>query len=112
MSKKNNAKCAICGRTYNYCPDCNNAKTFTPWRTIVDTVEHYKIYLIIRDYTNGDINISEAKNELKRLDLSDVDNFDVDVKNAINKIINHNTVPKMKKASKVKENSEEIEILK
>ena len=52
MSDNNiNAYCAICNEGYHICNSCHNQKVFKPWRTVTDTIEHYKIYLAIHRYT-------------------------------------------------------------
>ena len=52
MSEKNiNAYCSICGNGYHVCRSCSEQKTFKPWRSIVDNIEHYKIYLALHEYT-------------------------------------------------------------
>jgi len=62
-------------------------KNFTPWRSIVDTVDHYKIFLIISDYTNKNITKNEAKNELLKVDLTGLEIFIPEIKEAIEKIM-------------------------
>ena len=38
--------CMICGKKYNYCPNC--AKTHG-WNFYADTREHYQIYMILEE---------------------------------------------------------------
>lgn len=102
--EQNNHKCDICGNEYYFCPDCGNAKSFTPWRTIADSVEHYKIFLILRDYTNKYIDITEAKRLLSMRDLNGLDNFRLEIKNVINDILAYQdivTVTSKKKTNKI-----------
>jgi hypothetical protein len=92
MSDKASHICSVCGTEYHYCPDCNDAKSFTPWRTIVDTIEHYKIFLIIRDYTNKDCDISGTKKLLLQIDLTDLDNFVPEMQSVIESILSYKEV--------------------
>jgi hypothetical protein len=87
MSEYLNHQCAICGEKYHFCIDCGNAKSFTPWRTIVDTIEHYKIYMVIRDYVNKNIDKVEAKKQLSQCNLSGLENFIPEIKAAIEDIM-------------------------
>lgn len=87
MSEQLNHMCAICGKEYHFCKDCSDATTFTPWRTIVDTVEHYKIYLIIHDYTNKHIDKLEAKRLLSERDLKELESFVSEIKLVIQDIL-------------------------
>lgn len=99
---KNNAKCSICGQEYNVCITCAKTKTYAPWRTIVDSIEHYKIYIIIRDYTNKYIDKNKAKKLLLERDLSDLDTFVLEIKNIINEIMKEEIVDEIQLTSKPK----------
>lgn len=96
MSENTNHTCAICGTKYHFCMDCGQAKTFTPWRTIVDTVEHYKIFMIISDYTNKHIDKAEAKEQLGKINLSELNDFVPEIKNVINTIMTEEIVQEVK----------------
>lgn len=65
---QNNHWCSVCGTGYYACDSCKEVSSFKPWRTITDTIEHYKIHLIVTDYNNGLIEKTEAKNKLAKLD--------------------------------------------
>ena len=67
MGEYNNSFCRICGTPYHRC----NCKSENSWRRVVDTAEHYKIFCVIRDYTNGVIDADKANTLLGKLDLSD-----------------------------------------
>ena len=110
MSEHLNHQCSICGKKYHFCLDCGNAKSFTPWRTIADTIEHYKIFIIIRDYVNKNINKSEAKLQLNKLDLSEIDIFVPEIKIVIEDILKEEevVVKKINKKSKTHVNSIDI----
>ena len=92
-----NHQCSICGKKYHFCIDCGNAKTFTPWRTIVDTIEHYKIYIVIRDYENKYIDISNAKEQLNKIDLNGLDSFMPEIRSKIEEILSYEHKSKKKK---------------
>lgn len=88
MSKENlNATCSICGKKYHTCVTCSEIKSFMPWRTIVDTVNCYKIFLILRDYTNKSKTKESAKADLEKCDLSEISTFIPEVKSAIEEIL-------------------------
>ena len=53
MSESLNATCAVCGERYHICNACKSVKTYKPWRTITDSAQCYKLYLIVHDYNNG-----------------------------------------------------------
>ncbi len=81
-----NAKCAICNRDYEICNSCKSQKIFKPWRSIVDSIEHYKIYLAIHNHTISK-NKELAKTELEKCDLADLENFKPEIKSVIREIM-------------------------
>ena len=87
MAENNiNAFCKICGVGYHVCHSCLEQKTFRPWRTITDNIEHYKIYLAIHGYTISK-DKEKAKAELQHCDLSDLKNFRPEIKAVIKEIM-------------------------
>lgn len=101
-----NAFCKICGHGYHMCGSCLEQKTFKPWKSVTDTIEHYKIYLAIHKYTISN-NKEIAREELQCCDLSDLENFKPEIKAVIKEIIKE---PKRSKTTskKVEEDIEEI----
>lgn len=83
---KINAHCSICNEGYFLCKSCNNEKKFKPWRTVTDTIEHYKIYMAIHGYTVTK-NKEEAKAALQNCDLSDMESFKPEIKSVIKEIM-------------------------
>lgn len=108
MQEINNATCSICGNPYRICNSCLEQKTFKPWRTVTDNIEHYKIFLAIHGYTISK-NREIAKEELKTCDLSGLENFKPEIKAVIKEIM---AEPKKDKAvpkrNKQIENNERI----
>lgn len=86
MSNTNNAVCSICGKPYKVCRTCAEQKTFKPWRTVTDTIEHYKIYMAVHGYTVSK-NKERAKDELGKCDLSELENFNTEIKKVIKEIL-------------------------
>lgn len=104
MAKNNiNAYCSICGKGYHICNSCQEQKTLRPWRTITDTIEHYKIYMAIHSYTLTK-NKENAKQLLQRCDLSEIKNFNPEIKNVIREITSEEKAVKPIKANEKKQN--------
>lgn len=75
MAEKINHWCAVCGKGYYACDSCNSTKTFTPWRSLTDSIDHFKVFLILKDYNNKFISKEDAKKQLSYFDLSDRESF-------------------------------------
>lgn len=74
MSEKK-LTCTVCGKEYEACITCQNAKTYSSWRNLVDSMEHYKLFILARDYGNGRLNKDDAKTKIKELDISGFENW-------------------------------------
>lgn len=103
MAEKLN-KCAVCGKEYKVCPTCAKIKSFTSWRTITDTINCYRIYMALSDYTNKYSTKAETKKILSECDLSDLEKFNENIKTSIKEIMGK---PKLKKTKLSKEKSSE-----
>ena len=86
MSQELNATCDICGKKYHICSSCKEVKSFTPWRTVTDTMQHYLIFLALSEYTKTK-DKEKAKEELSKCDLSELDTFNENIKTVIREIM-------------------------
>lgn len=93
MAEKINAYCDICGCGYHICNSCKDIKSFTPWRTITDTMDHYKIFLVLSNYTNTKDKV-KAKQELETCDLSELETFRSEIKAVIKEIMAEDKIVK------------------
>lgn len=96
MNEKLNHTCIICGTKYHACDTCATISRITPWKRIVDTPNHYKIYLILNDYNYGIIKKQEAKRQLAQCDLINYKTFNKDVVAVIDTILESNLKQKEK----------------
>ena len=99
MAQELNATCDICGKKYHVCNSCKEVKSFTPWRTVTDTMQHYLIFLALSEYTKTK-DKEKAKEELSKCDLSELDTFNENIKSAIKEIMTE-------RKEKIEETSEE-----
>ena len=86
MAQELNATCDICGKKYHICSSCKEVKSFTPWRTVTDTMQHYIIFLALSEYTKTK-DKEKAKEELSKCDLSELDTFNENIKTVIREIM-------------------------
>lgn len=98
MANKDNATCLICGKKYHLCITCERTRaTWKPWKMIVDNENCYDIYQIINDYMFGKMSKDDAKAKLEKLNLSELNSFNDNVKTVINEIVDEKKVTKVKK---------------
>lgn len=81
-----NATCIICGTKYHCCLSCKEQMSFKPWRTITDSIEHYKIFIVLSDYNNGITTKEDAKKQLENISY-DIGSLKPEVQDQINEII-------------------------
>lgn len=98
------SKCIVCGKEYDVCLSCKNVKSYRPWRTVCDSIDHYKIHLVLSDHTNGFITSEEAKEQLSSIKF-DADELLPALKEHIDEI-NRATAPKPKRGKKSVKNCE------
>lgn len=115
MAEYLNAKCAICDKKYHLCKTCEDVKTFSPWRTVTDTIDCYKIFLVLSEYTKTK-NKVQAKKELSTCSLKEKDTFAPHIKAAIDEIMAESEVKVETSAKEIKEkevkNSQPVKIVK
>ena len=71
MSNKANHHCIVCGRAYHACDNCMQIKTYTPWRAVCDSWDHYQIYMLLRSFQMGLEDTPQILSSLKRLGVSE-----------------------------------------
>lgn len=79
--------CAICGQGYTHCEYCSGVKSYSPWRNIVDTIDHYKIFIIVKDYNEKNIDKEQAKLQLESVDITGWKNFKPEVVKILSEIL-------------------------
>lgn len=87
MDKKLNATCPICGNRYHVCGDCKKTREFTPWRTIADSINCYKICMALSGYTSGNTEKEKTRELLEQCDLSEKNRFLPEIQNTIENIL-------------------------
>ena len=111
MAEYLNATCSICSKKYHLCKSCEDIESFSPWRTVTDTIDCYKIF-VLSEYTKTK-NKVQAKKELSTCNLKEKDTFAPHIKTAINEILAEPEV-KVETFTKEKEvkNSQPVKIVK
>lgn len=61
------ATCIMCGNKYDACLSCKDKIALRPWKTITDTVDCYKLFLIITQYNKGILSKESAKKQLSAI---------------------------------------------
>lgn len=71
MAKQLNHTCIVCGKPYHSCDSCEKIKSYSPWRTITDTFDHYRIYVAIKSFDSGILSLEEVLQELDSLGVTE-----------------------------------------
>ena len=71
MSKEINHWCVVCGKGYHACDSCNEIKSFTPWRSLTDSIEHFKIFTVLKEPYQTMYNNKELKNWYYERNIND-----------------------------------------
>lgn len=81
--------CRVCGKEYPVCHVCANTRTYTPWRIICDTNEHYRIWLVVEQYRKGIMSLESAQKQLTDLgcNMNNITDFIPAVRETIMEII-------------------------
>lgn len=101
-----NAHCSICGRGYYLCNTCSEQRIIKPWRTVTDSIEHFKIYTAIHGYTISK-DKETAKRELQKCDLTGLEHFNPEIQSVISEIME--TPVKVKVSSRKRKEYTEVE---
>ena len=75
--------CAVCYKSYEYCPVCGKDKDKPTWMFTFCSENCHDIYLVTSSYANHKLTANKAKNRLDKLDLSGLNNFGGSYQNII-----------------------------
>lgn len=91
--------CSCCGREYRFCRRCHEDKDKPYWYFCFCCENCKNIYEVTSNFENGNIDANEAKVQLDKLDLSEINSFGESYKSSINKIMK--SVSTKKKSSDI-----------
>ena len=87
----NNRICCVDKKSYHYCPTCYNDANKPKWMTTFCSENCKKIFDILVAETVGKFSTDEARNELVKLDLSHIEDFEKDIKAHVKKVLTDGT---------------------
>ena len=93
MSKTNVSTCVVCGKEYETCLSCKKEMAAKPWRSVADSVECYKLFLVLSRYGNGHLSADEAKKQLQGIKY-DLEALKPSVQDTIGKILKDGSATK------------------
>lgn len=99
--------CIIDGKKYKYCPRCAEYINEPSWKMIYCSDNCKDIDIIVNEYSFDHLTKDEAKEKLENCDLSNIENFNDEIKDAVKSIIS-DTSKKRRRKSEVAEETEEI----
>lgn len=84
---KPNKTCIICGKKYSYCNNCYGDRNKASWYAIFESDNCHELYRICTDFRDKKIDVNEARKELSKCDIKDLENFNKGFKKIIEKIL-------------------------
>ena len=79
--------CSVCRRSYKFCPSCREDSDKPLWYFAYCSENCKKIYEVTSNFEDGLIDEKTAKEQLRKLDLSRLDNIGTSYVASINKIM-------------------------
>lgn len=61
------ATCIICGKEYDACLSCKDKISLRPWKTVTDTIDCYKLFLVLAQFNKGSLTKDVAKKQLSNI---------------------------------------------
>ena len=83
---RHDRECVICGRHYDYCPNCAQYDEKPRWMFMFDNENCKKIYDVVNDYKIGKIDAQAARSRFNNLDMSQRGQFVKGFKRVVDEI--------------------------
>lgn len=95
MGKQNNRICVICGKSYSYCPNCGADAGKPTWYFTFCGENCKDIYNVCTQYRDKELSPTEAQAKIKKLDITNIDNFAEVTQTQIHEILDYKTFKPM-----------------
>lgn len=84
----------MCGTKYHHCDSCRVEDYHRPWLTICDTEQHYKLFRIVKDFSDGNISKYSAVKELKKIGVEkkNISEYKENIQNILNEIFSDKNI--------------------
>jgi hypothetical protein len=92
MANSKLRRCCVDFNEYTYCPHCKEDNPNETWRFCFCSEKCRDIYNITSSFEDGRLTANEAKAQLDKLNLSNIENFGESYKNSIAKIMTEENV--------------------
>jgi ribosomal protein S17E len=87
MMKKNNKKCIVCQTEYTFCPSCSDFDHLPRWMNVYHDENCRNIFNVVSGYTHKRYTKEDAKELLKKCDLSNKHSFKENLNVLIDEIL-------------------------
>lgn len=103
---KNNRICKVDLKPYSYCPSCEKDRDKPIWQTMFCCERCKNVFDALVDNTLKKVSDDETRKILSSLNLSDLNSFELDIKNQIEQLLKENKTEEQ--SEKVKNNKTKI----
>lgn len=104
-----NRTCLCCGKEYQYCPNCQNAKDYPVWKAEFDEMGCKEIFNIVSAYNMKIATAEDVKAVIKKYDITDFNKYKKSIKD---KLIEVSKIPSEKEEIKEEPKVEKTEEVK
>lgn len=105
----NKGICFACGKEYDICPNCpGNEHGFVPWRRMYCSIDHFKLFELIREYKNGKISKEEVIQQLSSIKHDGFEDFNTATGRTLREILSESAAPAEEQPKPVREKRAKI----
>jgi hypothetical protein len=79
--------CIFCGKTYEYCPHCQNDQKYPNWKFNFDSEKCHDLYDVVAGYGMGIKTVEDIKKVLDKYEVTDYTIFSKKLQDKLNELI-------------------------
>lgn len=110
MAERKERTCCVCRDKYKFCNLCGEDRDKPLWYFTFCSENCHDIYKITSEFENGNISDLDAKEQLKKMDLSKKENFGESYQKSIKKIMKAKSIRRVEIKKELDEGEPLVEL--